>query len=49
MNRLIFLDQLLGHDETIARFSDEVEEAFRHINYVGRILTTVSDEEARKV
>ena len=49
MNRLIFLNQLLTHDENVARFSDEVKEAFKHINCVGKILTTISEEEARKV
>ena len=49
MNRLIFLDQLIGHDETIERFSDEVEEAFKHINCIGKILTTIDEEEAQKV
>ena len=49
MNRLIFLDQLISHDGTISRFSEEVVEAFKHINCVGKILTTVTDEEAKKV
>ena len=49
MNRLIFLNHLLSHDETVSQFSDEVKEAFKHINCVGKILTTIDEDEAKKV
>lgn len=39
----------MEHDDVISKFSDEIQEAFKHINCVGRLLTTVTEEEAEKV